>query len=104
MLTNIVLVLENFAPLWVPLFFLLLWFDLWMNYKRREYIKALGGIVVEVKIPREILKSPVAMEMFLNTLNQPSVGTLVDVYFKGRVRPWFSLELVSIDGEVHFYI
>ena len=23
---------------------------------------------------------------------------------KGKFRPWFSLELVSIEGEVHFYI
>ncbi|MFZ2770137.1 MAG: hypothetical protein WAZ50_03370 [Minisyncoccia bacterium] len=75
-----------------------------MNYKRREYIKAQGGIVLEIKIPREILKSPVSMEIFMNTLHQTSVGSLVDVYYKGRLRPWFSLEIASIGGHVHFYI
>jgi hypothetical protein len=60
--------------------------------------------LLEIKIPREMFKSPVAMELFLNSLSQTAVGTVWDVYWKGRVRPWFSLELVSIDGQVHFYI
>ena len=92
------------APIWIPLFFALLWFDFWMHFKRREYIKALGGVLLEIKIPREILKSPASMEIFMNALHQPSVGNLIDVYFKGKVRAWFSLELVSLGGEVHFYI
>ncbi|MFZ2049183.1 MAG: hypothetical protein WAV25_02735 [Minisyncoccia bacterium] len=104
MLMTSVSLLKLYAPIWVPLLFLLVWFDLWMNYKRREYIKAQGGIVLEIKIPREILKSPVSMEIFMNTLHQTSVGSLVDVYYKGRLRPWFSLEIASIGGHVHFYI
>ena len=92
------------APVWLPLLFAFVWFDLWLTYKRREYIKSQGSMLLEVRIPREMLKSPVAMETFLGTLFQTGVGTLLDVYFKGRVRPWFSLELVSIDGAVHFFI
>lgn len=61
-------------------------------------------MLLEIRIPREMDKSPLAMEVFLGTLYQTSVGTLLDVYFKGRVRPWFSLELVSIDGGVHFFL
>ena len=92
------------APVWLPLLFAFVWFDLWLTYKRREYIKSQGSMLLEVRIPREMLKSPAAMETFLGTLFQTGVGTLLDVYFKGRVRPWFSLELVSIDGAVHFFI
>ena len=93
-----------YAPIWVPLVFGLTWFDFWMNYKRREYIKAQGSMLLEIKIPREMIKSPLAMETFMGTLHQASVGTLLDVYLKGRVRAWFSLELVSIDGAVHFFL
>ena len=104
MLMTTVSLLKLYAPIWVPLFFILMWFDLWISYKRREYIKEQGGILLEIRIPREILKSPLSMEIFMNVLHQTSVGSLVDVYYKGRVRPWFSLEIVSIDGHVHFYI
>jgi len=92
------------APIWIPLLFVFTWFDFWMMYKRREYIKDQGAMLLEIKLPREMIKSPVAMEVFMGTLYQTGVGTLLDVYLKGRVRPWFSLELVSIDGAVHFYL
>ncbi|MDB5266353.1 MAG: hypothetical protein JWN89_168 [Parcubacteria group bacterium] len=95
---------KTLAPIWIPLMFILTWFELWLLYKRREYIKSQGAMLLEIRIPREMVKSPLAMEVFLNTLSQTGVGSLLDVYLKGRVRPWFSLELVSIDGGVHFYI
>ncbi|KND48992.1 MAG: hypothetical protein AB200_01005 [Parcubacteria bacterium C7867-005] len=93
-----------FAPVWVPLLFILVWFDVWLSYKQREYIKSQGALLLEIKIPREISRSPVAMEIFLGNLYQTGVGSLIDVYLKGRVRPWFSLELISLGGAVHFYI
>ncbi len=92
------------APIWLPALLLAVSFDIWLEYKRREWIKNKGSVLLEIKIPREILKTPAAMEVFLNTLYQPGVGSLIDVYLKGRVRSWFSLELVSIDGTVHFFI
>lgn len=94
----------SFAPIWIPMVFIFTWFEIWSNFKQREYIKSQGSLLLEIRIPREMVKSPMAMEVFLGTLNQTSVGSLIDVYMKGRVRPWFSLELVSIDGEVHFFI
>lgn len=92
------------APIWVTLALILTWLDLWLTYKQREWIKAQGSVLLEIKIPREMFKSPLAMEMFLNSLYSASVGNLLDVYFKGRVRAWFSLEIVSIDGQVKFFI
>ena len=92
------------SPVWVSLLFVFIAFDSWLIYKRREWIKAQGSVLLEIRLPNEILKSPVAMELFFNTLYGMGVGNLVDVYLKGRVRQWFSLEIVSIDGQVHFYI
>ncbi len=104
MLGDIFSALVSFAPIWLPFLLIITWWDLRMSSKRRAYIKEQGSILLEIRLPREMPKSPQAMEIFLNTLHQTGVGNLVDVYFKGRVRPWFSLELVSIDGNVHFYI
>jgi hypothetical protein len=92
------------APIWVPFLILITWFDLWLLYKRKEFIKSQGSVLLEVRIPKQMTKSPLAMELFINTLYNPVVGTLLDAYLKGKVRPWYSLELVSIEGAVHFYI
>ena len=92
------------APVWIPIVLITIAFDIWMNLKRREWIASQGSVLLEVKLPREQMKSPLAMELFLNHLHQTSAGTLIDVYMKGRVRPWFSLELVSIGGAVKFFI
>ena len=62
------------AVLWLPLFLGFFWFTLWINYKRRKFIKDQGSVLLEIKIPEEISKSPVAMEMFLNNLFQPFAG------------------------------
>jgi len=94
----------TYAPLWVPIALLLIWWDVYMHERRREWIQKQGGILLEIKIPSDMLKSPRSMELFLNSLHQPSVGSLLDVYIKGRVRSWFSLEIMSLDGVVHFYI
>ncbi len=94
----------NLAPLWVPILFVLVWFDLWFNFRRREYIREQGSTLLEIKIPKDMTKSPLAMELFINNLYNKAVGSLLSVYMKGQTRPWYSLELVSIDGVVHFYI
>lgn len=92
------------APLWIPAFFIVIFFDVWMSLKKREWIAKQGEVLLEVRLPREQLKSPQAMELFLTHLHQGSVGTLLDVYLKGRIRPWFSLELASHEGRVALYI
>lgn len=91
-------------PVWAPTILLVEGFRLWMEYKQREWIKAQGSILLEIRLPGDIVKSPALMEVVLQTLSQTGVGSLTDVYLKGRTRPWFSLELVSTGGEVHFYI
>jgi hypothetical protein len=79
-------------PIIMPVALVITVFKLWVSYKRELFWRGLGQVVLEIKLPREILKSPVAMELILAK------------YWKGQTRSWFSLELVSTDGEIHFYI
>jgi len=45
------------------------------------------------------------MEVVLNALYQiAGTGTWYDKYWKGQVRLWFSLEIVSIEGNIRFFI
>jgi len=59
----------------------------------------------EISIPKGQSKSPLAMEVFLNALYQPGgESSWMDKWLKGSTKSWFSLELVSIEGNVKFYI
>jgi hypothetical protein len=62
--------------------------------------------MLEVKIPKEILKTPKAMEqIFAELYASYSYGmTFVVKYLEGRVEPWFVFELVGSVAGVHFYI
>lgn len=62
-------------------------------------------IVLEVKIPKEILKPIKAMEhVFAGFHAIHDVITWREKWLEGQFQLGFSLEIVSIDGEVHFYI
>lgn len=91
-------------PIWFPLLLISLLFNTWFAYKRREWMREQGFVLLEIKLPKIIDKSPAAMEMVLEGIWEDVVGTLTDVYLKGRVRDWFSLEIVSLGGEVKFFI
>lgn len=60
--------------------------------------------MLEIKLPREITKSPAAMELFISALWSPGGATTYSDFLQGRVFPWYSLEIVSIGGSIHFYI
>jgi hypothetical protein len=93
------------APFWAPPILIAVFAKVWMIYKRSEFIKNQQHTLLEIRLPREIRKSPLAMEAVLSGVHRSlGEGTPIDIYLKGKVRPWFSLELVSIEGEVRFFI
>ncbi len=98
-------ILYQTSFVWLPaLLFILLW-ELWITYVRAKFFAKQEYVLLEMKLPREIFKSPLAMEIFFNGLHQ--TGQEGDWWvrnFKGQTRPWYSLEIVSIDGSIHFFI
>ena len=97
-------VVYMWAPLWAPVIFGSIFINRWLNYIRTEYIAKEGSILLEVRVPKETMKSPLAMEIFFTSLYQSGSATYIDTYWKGKVRPWFSFELVSVEGKVKFFI
>jgi hypothetical protein len=89
---------------WLP--FILAWilWKLWNYYVHLKYIGNLNWCLLEIKLPREINKGPKAMELVLNMLHQTYDGTFWEKYKNGFLRAWFSLEIASIGGNVHFFI
>jgi len=92
------------AQYWMPFVLCAVFINFWLRYVRAKWISNIKWVMLEVKLPKEIYKSPLAMEVVLNSLYQSARGQWNEWYFKGRVTNWFSLELVSINGVVHFFI
>ena len=97
-------VLEWSAVIWAPLLFTWAAAVLWRAYVQAKFISALDFIMLEVKLPRDIEKTPLAMELVLQSMYQTSQGTWYDQWVKGKVRVWFSLEMISEEGHVRFFI
>jgi hypothetical protein len=97
-------ILLSTALVWFPIVLGVTFFYLWIEYIRTRFINGEGFVLLEVKLPQEILKSPAAMELVFVQLYQVKKVTYLEGYFKGEVRPWFSLELASFGGEIHFYV
>ncbi len=91
-------------PFWLPFILGYIFLADWLKYIRCLYIEKQGGVLLEIKLPKEITKSPLAMEIILAALWQKSSPTLHETFFSGKIRAWFSLEIASIDGQIHFYI
>lgn len=92
------------SPVWIALILSSICFYLYIAQKRREWILEQGFALLEIKLPKEVMKSPAAMEIVLSGIYEPVIGTVLDVFFKGKLRPWFSLEIVSLGGQVKFFI
>lgn len=80
-------------------------FHIWVDYRRRGFIVSQKYSVLEFKLPKEIMKTPASMELALIALHQVGgEATWLDRSWYGKVRPWFSLELISTEGNVRFLI
>ena len=92
-------------PIWLPLALISVFWDLWVHYVRTRLFSETKYALLEIRIPREIRKSPRAMEVVFNSLyNTADEGTFWFRYWKGQVRPWFSFEIVSDFGQIRFFI
>ncbi|HAO64501.1 TPA: hypothetical protein DCQ44_00800 [Candidatus Taylorbacteria bacterium] len=92
-------------PVWLPVLLTIVFWDMWVHYVRNHYFNSIKYTLLEIKLPIEISKSPHAMEVIIDSFWQ--IGgetTFFDRYWTGKTRPYYSLELVSIEGNVHFFV
>ncbi|NBV77378.1 hypothetical protein EBR66_04405 [bacterium] len=93
------------APIWGPIVLLSAANSTWIWYVHSQFLSHVHPVLLEVKIPREITKSPRAMEMVFNQLWTTSGEvTFITRFWKGSVRTFYSFELCSFGGEIHFYV
>jgi hypothetical protein len=94
------------AVIWIPIICFLLFQYWWKHSRRLEYLAGLKWSLLEIKIPKDVHKTPEAMEFILtNALYQTGgVGTWFDRNWKGKLMAYSTLEIVSIEGNIYFFI
>lgn len=91
--------------IWLPALSLIILWDLWVRYVQALNLASQTFVLLEIKLPKEVFKSPQAAEFFINSLYQTGgEGNWYEKYWKGGMRSWFSLEICSLNGGVHFFI
>ncbi len=118
------------SPAWC---FIILWNifkKTWLVYKRAQFFASQKYTLLELKLPKEIFKSPKAMEFLFNSLYQTGgenkfkfkwkdvindddgkwkfdlskIKIESEYYLKGQTRAWHSFEICVIDGKVRFFV
>lgn len=102
--------LSVYLEYWWFFSFYILWpifQSLWVVYVQEKYIRGLKWNLLEIKVPAGGEIRPKTMEEFFAALASnydTAIDTLYDVYLGGVVDSWFSFEIVSFEGDIHFCI
>ncbi len=81
------------------------WWHFYLHGIRHNYIHHAEKVVLQLRFPRENLKTPKAMEQVITSLHGTySFGqTWRDEFIKGKVEDWFVLEMVGTATGITFY-
>ncbi|MBL7155255.1 MAG: hypothetical protein ISS88_02000 [Candidatus Portnoybacteria bacterium] len=91
--------------IYIPLILIFLVKGLWLKNVRQKFIKDLDWVLLEIKPPAEIKKTPRAMEQFFAGLHGAQrTPNWKEQNLEGQIQEWFSLEMVSQSGEIHFFV
>lgn len=94
-----------FAPLWAPYFFYKAAFHRYVEANKAQALAKANTVLLELRMPRDTQKTPLAMEAVLSSLHMGSgEGTWYKRLVQGGTRPIFSLEIASIGGRLRFFI
>ncbi len=94
------------AVFWIPILCYFAIKKMWLEHLEKEALLNMEWVLLEIKVPRDVHKTPQAMEIIFSALEQ---GKPEDhwykVWWKGEsVAAFSSLEIVSIEGNVYFFI
>src|SRR3989344_442545 len=80
---------------------------LWLFWRRQMFqTEGTPCILMEIQMPREVLRTPRAMEQVLMSIHglRNTAADPEEKYWDGEVTRPYALEMASFGGEIHFYI
>ena len=92
--------------LWLFIVLVVLAKSVWTTYIQEHYKRSIKYVMFELRVPREVRRSPRAMEQVFMTLHgiRNSPSNLKEKWWEGEVTMWFSCEIASLGGELHFFM
>ncbi len=97
-----------FGQIWqfvVPPFLFTLVFITWVYYRQGQYLSKVQYSLLVVNVPPENLRTPFAAEQIMAGLHGIlAPRDLVEKYWVGEIQEWYSLEMISIEGNVNILI
>lgn len=100
-------VLDDYWWIFLPNVLLVIFEASWMSYIQRKAAREKKWVLLEIKVPAGMEKGPQLFEQILTHIwnsRGGAVDTDYDIYLKGTVESYFSLEIIGIGGQTHFYI
>jgi hypothetical protein len=91
-------------PIFVPLILLYAFWVIRFKWITMKFVEEQKNCLLEIRLPKEITKSPAAMEIFFSHLAPGGAGNLGEAFLDGKTRPWFSCEIVSTGEHVRFFV
>ncbi len=105
LIPNVVVILFVIFPIVIPFVLFHVFWVMRLRLAQMKWIEKNGPpCLLEIRLPKEILKSPAGMEIFFSYLSAGGATHYFEALIDGRTRPWFSCEIVSTGGQVKFYI
>lgn len=91
---------------YLPAVFVVASYQIWMYTQRKQFLMGMKWVLLEVIPPPDVPKSPKLAESIFAGMHGIYTGSLAwkKQFFKGEVPAWFSFELVSNGGEIHFLV
>lgn len=88
-----------------PIILFPIFWDLYIFYIQSRHFKSIKYTLLEIRLPKEVDKTPKAMEQVWTDFHAPhDVFNLKELYIKGEVVQWVSCEIVSDGGRIHFFV
>lgn len=90
----------------MPLALIFIAWDLWLFYIRFKFLKSVQYKLLEIRIPKDIVKTPKSMENIFATFHatKMTIDEFKKKYIEGQIQLWLSLEIVGTGGGIAFYI
>ncbi len=102
---QVITIFLNTWFLWLPLVLGVVFREKWLEWRRAKHLVERKWTLLEISIPKDIHKSPEAMEIVFNTFNEWSgLTTWWKRNIDGAVPHYFSVEIASIEGTIYFFI
>lgn len=98
------LILNNFGVFIALGIVTMMAWNLWVTYINTVYLRSIDWIILEIIPPKDVFKSPEAMELVFNALHGGGAGNWYEKYWKGELAQYYTLEIVSTEGKIHFYV